>query len=312
MRSGGAASSGTRRTSPGSARRSAKPMAAVPPKVLDPFAGGGAIPLEAMRLGCEATAIDINPVAWFILKCTLEYPQKLAGQKRPLPDFILHNRPVHGGVLQGTGLERRRHPQAARTPRALRAGTDEGSPAICSRLTALSQADLAWHVRAWGQWVLDRARTRTGPVLPDLRRLRAAGPGGEVLRTTADAARAPDRGRHARLAPLNGEFSGRNTSPDKRNPRWVAKPTVAYLWARTVTCKNCRAAIPLLKTRWLCKRDAKRVLLTMTVERRLAARRTTIPGRVRPTLWRTSSATSTPPNPPPIFPATCRTGGRMA
>src|SRR5947208_12333893 len=32
------------------------------PKVLDPFAGGGAIPLEAMRLGCEATAIDINPV----------------------------------------------------------------------------------------------------------------------------------------------------------------------------------------------------------------------------------------------------------
>jgi adenine-specific DNA methylase len=47
------------------------------PKVMDPFSGGGAIPLEAMRLGCEATAIDINPVAWFILKCTLEYPQKL-------------------------------------------------------------------------------------------------------------------------------------------------------------------------------------------------------------------------------------------
>src|SRR3989442_16011540 len=44
-----------------------------------------------MRLGCEATAIDINPVAWFILKCTLEYPQKLAGQKRPLPDFILED-----------------------------------------------------------------------------------------------------------------------------------------------------------------------------------------------------------------------------
>jgi hypothetical protein len=44
-----------------------------------------------MRLGCEATAVDINPVAWFILKCTLEYPQKLAGQKRPLPAFILKN-----------------------------------------------------------------------------------------------------------------------------------------------------------------------------------------------------------------------------
>lgn len=36
------------------------------PKVLDPFAGGGAIPLEAMRLGCEVTVSDINPAAWFI------------------------------------------------------------------------------------------------------------------------------------------------------------------------------------------------------------------------------------------------------
>jgi len=41
------------------------------------------------------------------------------------------------------------------------------------------------------------------------------------------------------------------------------KPTVAYLWARTVTCKNCRATVPLLKTRWLCKKDSKRVLLLM-------------------------------------------------
>lgn len=63
-----------------------------PPKVLDPFAGGGAIPLEAMRLGCDVTAADLNPVAWFILKCTLEYPQKLAGQTRPLPEFILSDR----------------------------------------------------------------------------------------------------------------------------------------------------------------------------------------------------------------------------
>ena len=53
------------------------------PKVLDPFAGGGAIPLEAMRLGCDVTAMDINRVAWFILKCTLEYPQKLDGPHSP-------------------------------------------------------------------------------------------------------------------------------------------------------------------------------------------------------------------------------------
>ena len=47
-----------------------------PPKVLDPFAGGGSIPLEALRLGCETYASDLNPVATLILKCTLEYPQK--------------------------------------------------------------------------------------------------------------------------------------------------------------------------------------------------------------------------------------------
>ncbi|HID22932.1 MAG TPA: hypothetical protein EYP14_11110, partial [Planctomycetaceae bacterium] len=40
---------------------------------------------------------------------------------------------------------------------------------------------------------------------------------------------------------------------------------MAYLWARTVTCKNCRATVPLLKTRWLCKRTNKRVLLTLEV-----------------------------------------------
>jgi putative DNA methylase len=40
------------------------------------FAGGGAIPLEALRLGCEASALDLNPVAHIIELCTLVYPQK--------------------------------------------------------------------------------------------------------------------------------------------------------------------------------------------------------------------------------------------
>jgi len=47
-----------------------------PPRVLDPFGGGGAIPLEALRLGCETYSNDLNPVAVLIQKCTLEYPQK--------------------------------------------------------------------------------------------------------------------------------------------------------------------------------------------------------------------------------------------
>ena len=46
------------------------------PKVFDPFAGGGAIPLEAARLGCRAYGNDINPVAHIIQKGSLEFPQK--------------------------------------------------------------------------------------------------------------------------------------------------------------------------------------------------------------------------------------------
>ena len=167
------------------------------PKVLDPFAGGGAIPLEAMRLGCEATAIDINPVAWFILKCTLEYPQKLAGLTRPLPHFAVDS-PVFMAEYnkKALGLTGKRLQKAAQ-----------------QTLTGLDtpEADLAWHVRAWGWWVLQRARA-------DLERF---------------------------------------------YPTIDGKPTVAYLWARTATCKACRATIPLLKTRWLCKKPGKRVRLTM-------------------------------------------------
>lgn len=51
----------------------------VPPKVLDLFAGGGAIPLEAARLGCEATAVELNPVAHLIQRCMLDYPQRFPG-----------------------------------------------------------------------------------------------------------------------------------------------------------------------------------------------------------------------------------------
>lgn len=46
------------------------------PRVLDCFAGGGSIPLEALRLGCETYALDYNPVAVLINKAVLEYPQK--------------------------------------------------------------------------------------------------------------------------------------------------------------------------------------------------------------------------------------------
>lgn len=46
------------------------------PLVFDPFSGGGSIPLEASRIGCQAIANDYNPVAYLILRAACEFPQK--------------------------------------------------------------------------------------------------------------------------------------------------------------------------------------------------------------------------------------------
>lgn len=66
----------------------------VPPKVLDLFAGGGAIPLEAARLGCDATAIELNPVAHLVERVMLEFPQThqgIAEDVRRWGDFWLNS-----------------------------------------------------------------------------------------------------------------------------------------------------------------------------------------------------------------------------
>ena len=229
------------------------------PKVLDPFAGGGAIPLEAMRLGCEVTAMDINPVAWFILKCTLEYPQKLAGQTRPLPKFALADREFMEAFLKAksfkgaglrTALERLGHGNGDGTQLEAMAHDDPAA-----------KADLAWHVRAWGRWVLARARRELAPFYPTYAEFEALEPGGQYD-TRQMQLLEPDENGVAQIDLLNAEFDD-SYLKTPCNPRWVAKPTVAYLWARTVACKQCRATLPLLKTRWLCKKDNKRVLLTM-------------------------------------------------
>ena len=116
------------------------------PKMLDPFAGGGAIPLEAMRVGCDVTSADLNPVAWFIQKCTLDYPQRFAGKKWPLPEFV-REWPDFVEDFIGGKIKKRKGDKKPHF-------TDP----MQIQLLALPDADLAWHVRAWGRWVLERAR----------------------------------------------------------------------------------------------------------------------------------------------------------
>ncbi len=230
------------------------------PKVLDPFAGGGAIPLEAMRLGCKVTAVDINPVAWFILKCTLDYPRKLAGETRPLPESALRDRDFMAAFLKAQGVKGR---ALRRELDELGLGDDRETEPKLLDPGPDREADLAWQVRAWGRRVLAEARRRLARRYPTYAAFQALKPGGRPFEPRPMTLLDPDADGNTDAGPLNAELDAVYLK-DPRNPRWVAKPTVAYLWARTARCKECRATIPLLKTLWLAKKGAKRVLLAMT------------------------------------------------
>lgn len=64
------------------------------PAVVDPFAGGGSIPLEAQRLGCCAEASDLNPLAVLINKALIEIPSRFRG-----------GAPVHPGIAEQPGYQ---------------------------------------------------------------------------------------------------------------------------------------------------------------------------------------------------------------
>jgi putative DNA methylase len=98
------------------------------PRVLDPFAGGGSLPLEAARLGCETYAQDLNPNAVLTLLGTVDYPIRFAETRFPLP------------------------PRPEDT-----FGAAEALP----RTGNLVQA-----VEAWGAWVLEQVRPRLAPYYP--------------------------------------------------------------------------------------------------------------------------------------------------
>ena len=242
-----------------------------PPRMLDPFAGGGAIPLEAMRLGCEAVAADLNPVAWFLLRCTLHYPWRLAGRERPLPAFAVEDRAFTEAFLKARGIRR----TSALREALARLGHGDGEPvqamALADAESPASRADAAWHLRAWGRRVLVTARRALAARYPTYADFEPVRRKGRRRVETAATVRwrhrpprllEPDEQGRVSTAALNAEFDSLYLENDG-NPRWVAKPAVSYLWARTVGCGGCRAEIPLLKTRWLCKKAKKRVRLTV-------------------------------------------------
>jgi adenine-specific DNA methylase len=159
-----------------------------PPTVLDPFAGGGAIPLESLRLGCRAYAVDLNPVSQIIQRCTLAYPQQYG---RPLP------------------------PQST-VPDYIRNGAGEKRAVLFDSSADSSDAyrlnPLAAEVWYWGNWIIEQLTLAIDDLYP-----------------VTDAQSIP----------------------------------VAYLWARTVKCKNptCGSVFPLHRQVWLSKESRRGMAL---------------------------------------------------
>ena len=98
------------------------------PAFHDPFAGGGALPLEAQRLGLEAHASDLNPVAVLINKAMIEIPPRFAGQAAVNPAVRQEKRLIERGWTGAQGL--------------------------------------AEDVRYYGQWMRDQAEKRIGHLYP--------------------------------------------------------------------------------------------------------------------------------------------------
>lgn len=103
-----------------------------PPPVLDPFCGGGSIPLEAQRLGLKAYASDLNPVAVLITKALIEIPPRFANRAPVNPDY------------------KRQSPET----KALQGGEFKGAEG------------LAKDVRYYGKWMRDEAEKRIGHLYP--------------------------------------------------------------------------------------------------------------------------------------------------
>jgi putative DNA methylase len=113
------------------------------PGLHDPFAGGGTIPLEAQRLGLEAYASDLNPVAVLINKAMIEIPPKFAG-KAPVSRRAAEAQRKEKDLLSDL-----------RASAALR----EASPGA---------SGLAEDVRYYGQWMRDEAFKRIGHLYPPI------------------------------------------------------------------------------------------------------------------------------------------------
>jgi adenine-specific DNA methylase len=128
------------------------------PTVLDPFAGGGAIPLEAGRLGCQPMANDYNPVAYLILRATCEFPQRYGRIERLSEREIERLKTEIGRLRDRETGSLFRHSVTQSPDAPIQQSLNESIPP--------SFNPLAHDVEKWANWILERARERIGHLYP--------------------------------------------------------------------------------------------------------------------------------------------------
>ena len=212
------------------------------PAFHDPFAGGGALPLEAQRLGLEAHASDLNPVAVLINKAMIEIPPRFAGLPPVNPEYdsAWPTGTGEAGRLAASGAQSANH----RTGVASRAAAGRsGSGRTGSGQARLGGEQwrgargLAEDVRHYGRWMREEAKRRIGHLYPPIE----VTP--QMVRSRPDLAR----------------YAGRKLT------------VIAWLWARTVRSPNPAFAdveVPLCSTFMLSTKKGKEAWVEPVVEGR--------------------------------------------
>jgi len=203
------------------------------PAFHDPFAGGGALPLEAQRLGLESYASDLNPVAVLINKAMIEIPPRFAGKPPVNPD-VKKNADLAGRVWQGA-------------------------------------QGLAEDVRYYGQWMRDEAEKRIGHLYPKITAWRDSRSGRYFGEADVEGwKRSESRGvrneygeevarecAHLTLSSLLSTLSSHQLT------------VIAWLWARTVKSPNPAFAnvdVPLASTFMLSTKAGKEAYVEPVIE----------------------------------------------
>lgn len=209
------------------------------PLVVDPFAGGGSIPLEALRVGADAFASDLNPVPVLLNKVVLEYipkyGQRLADEVRRWGEWV--KREAEKDLAEFYPKRRVAPDDLQNRPLLLLNVRNDG-------VTAITVSDI--------QSVLDSGAeyTHCAPISAS----QMHGPTAMLFAWGNNWSRMTEDHLAKRLADI------------KAKPLQLIEETpIVYLWARTIQCEGpgCGVEVPLIRSLWLAKKANRSVALQL-------------------------------------------------